>query len=118
SEWQNIIFRIKTSLAAGHSVSDFVGRLNLKHGLTGYSLHVVPVALYAWLHHPIDFRLALESALDCGGDTDTVGAILGALLGAGIGKKEIPIEWVNGIWEWPRSVSFMEKISEKLVEQK
>jgi ADP-ribosyl-[dinitrogen reductase] hydrolase len=118
SEWQNIISRIKDSLAVSHSVSDFVGGLNLKHGVTGYSLHVVPVALYAWLRHPDDFRTALTAALDCGGDTDTVGAILGALSGVAVGKTAIPIEWVNGIWEWPRPVSFMGKIAAKLAEQK
>jgi ADP-ribosyl-[dinitrogen reductase] hydrolase len=116
SEWLNIISKIKTSLAAGHSVSDFVSGLNLKHGVTGYSLHVVPVALYAWLRHPDDFRTAISSSLNCGGDTDTVGAILGALSGATVGKPEIPIEWLNGIWEWPRSISFMEKVAERLVE--
>ena len=118
SEWQSIIFKMKTSLAEAHSVSDFVRSLNLKRGVTGYSLHVVPVALYTWLRHPDDFRTALAAALDCGGDTDTVGAILGALSGAVVGKTGIPIEWLNGIWEWPRSVSFMEKIAANLAEQK
>jgi ADP-ribosylglycohydrolase len=117
SEWQSIIFKMKTSLAEAHSVSDFVRSLNLKRGVTGYSLHVVPVALYAWLRHPDEFRTALAAALDCGGDTDTVGAILGALSGTVVGKKGIPIEWLAGIWEWPRSVSFIEKIAAKLVEQ-
>ncbi len=87
SEWQSIIFKMKTSLAEAHSVSDFVRSLNLKRGVTGYSLHVVPVALYAWLRHPDEFRTALAAALDCGGDTDTVGAILGALSGAWSEKR-------------------------------
>ena len=117
SEWQSIIFKMKTSLAEAHSVSDFVRSLNLKRGVTGYSLHVVPVALYAWLRHPDEFRTALGAALDCGGDTDTVGAILGALSGAVVGKKGIPIEWLAGIWEWPRSISYMQKIAERLTEQ-
>ena len=50
-------------------------------------------------------------------DTDTVGAILGALSGAVVGKNGIPIEWLNGIWEWPRSVLFIEKIAARPVEQ-
>jgi ADP-ribosylglycohydrolase len=116
-EWQQIIAAMKGSLAADHSVSDFVRGLNLRSGVTGYSLHVVPVALYAWLCHPNDFRTALRAALDCGGDTDTVGAILGALAGVAVGKKGIPDEWINSIWEWPRSVSFMEKIGARLAVQ-
>lgn len=117
SEWQSIIFKMKICLAEAHSVSDFVRSLNLKRGVTGYSFHVVPVALYAWLRHPDEFRIALVAALDCGGDTDTVGAILGALSGAAVGKTGIPIEWLNGIWEWPRSIPFMEKIAAGLVHQ-
>lgn len=50
-------------------------------------------------------------------DTDTVGAILGALSGAVVGQKGIPIEWLAGIWEWPRSISYMQKIAERLTEQ-
>ncbi len=117
SEWQGIISKMKSSLAADHNVSDFVRSLNLKRGVTGYSLHVVPVALYAWLRHPDEFRTALAAALDCGGDTDTVGAILGALSGAVVGKNGIPTEWVDKIWEWPRSVSYMQKIAVRLAEQ-
>ena len=118
SEWQSIIFKMKTSLAEAHSVSDFVRSLNLKRGVAGYSLRVVPVALYAWLRHPDEFRTALAAAMDCGGDTDTVGAILVALSGAVVGKNGIPIEWLAGIWEWPRSTSYMEKIAANLAEQK
>lgn len=117
AEWQAIIFKMKSSVAESHSVSDFVRSLNLKRGVTGYSLHVVPVALYAWLRQPDNFHDSLLAALDCGGDTDTVGAILGALSGAGVGKNGIPNEWRAAIWEWPRSVSFMDKIATTLAKQ-
>ena len=117
SEWQKIVTEMRSSFHAGHSVSDFVHSLNLKRGVTGYSLHVVPVALYAWLRHPNDFRTALTSALDCGGDTDTVGAIVGSLSGVVVGKSGIPAEWIDDIWEWPRSVSFMERVAASLARQ-
>jgi ADP-ribosyl-[dinitrogen reductase] hydrolase len=116
-EWQSIIFKMKVASAEDHSVSDYVRSLNLTRGVTGYSLHVVPVALYAWLRHPGDFRISLTAALGCGGDTDTVGAVLGALSGAVVGKNGIPIEWLDGIWEWPRSISYLKKISARLAEQ-
>ena len=75
-------------------------------------------ALYAWLRHPGDFRAALISVLECGGDTDTTGAILGALAGVSGGKSSIPSEWLNALWEWPRSRSVVEKIAACLAEQK
>lgn len=118
AEWQEICEKLTTSLAVGKSVSKFAEDLGLERGVTGYAYYSVPVALYAWLRHPDDFRSALAAALDCGGDTDTVGAILGALSGAIVGKNGIPMEWLNGIWEWPRSISFMEKVAARLGEQK
>jgi ADP-ribosyl-[dinitrogen reductase] hydrolase len=118
AEWQEICGKLTASLAVGKSVSKFAEDLGLERGVTGYAYYSVPVALYAWLRHPNDFRSALTTALDCGGDTDTVGAILGALSGAVVGKSEIPVEWLNGIWEWPRSISFMEKVAATLGEQK
>ncbi len=117
-EWQNPLSQIQSALDAGHSVSELVRRLGLERGVTGYSLHVVPVALYAWLRHPCDFRAALASALECGGDTDTVGAIVGALCGASGGVEGIPREWLNFIVDWPRSVPLFRRAAQRLTEQK
>src|SRR5262249_1108105 len=85
--------------------------------VTGYSLHVVPVALYAWLRHNGDFRLAVTAALDCGGDTDTCGAIVGALCGAVKGPKAIPSDWIKHLFEWPRSAAFIREIAQRLAQQ-
>lgn len=117
-EWQMRISDIESSLEAEDLGSDFALKLGLKKGITGYSLHVVPVALYAWLRHPADFRQAMTSAIECGGDTDTVGAILGALCGATTGRSGIPEEWVDCIWEWPRSCGFMRHVAKRLADQK
>ena len=115
--WQNILLAMKRSLALGHSTAEFARSLGLQRGVTGYSLHVVPVALYAWLRHPDDFRATLIAALDCGGDTDTVGAIVGALSGATVSRSGIPNEWTGNLCEWPRSVSHMEEIAARLAGQ-
>jgi ADP-ribosylglycohydrolase len=117
-EWRSILSRLESSLSVGHSVQEFVQSLGLEGGVTGYSLHVVPVAIYSWLRHPGDFRSALVTVLECGGDTDTVGAILGAIVGATLGRKSIPSEWLDSICDWPRSISFMEKVAARLAQQK
>jgi len=118
AEWKGLVAAIEASLKARHSVSDFACGLGLKKAVSGYSLHVVPVALYAWLRHPWDFRKALISVLECGGDTDTAGAILGALAGVTGGERSIPAEWLNALWEWPRSPSFVKQVAASLAEQK
>jgi hypothetical protein len=40
-------------------------------------------------------RLALESAVRCGGDTDTVAAIAGSLLGSRWGATAVPVNWTQ-----------------------
>lgn len=117
AEWLLICQKLTDSLALGQSVVEFADALGLQKGVTGYAYHSVPVALYAWLRHRNNFRKALESALDCGGDTDTVGAIVGAIMGAQVGKQSIPAELIAGIAEWPRSVSLLDQVAVKLAHQ-
>ncbi len=116
-EWQDRLAQMESCLKAGNSVCEFVQKLRLTSGLTGYSLHVAPVALYAWFRHRADFKAALTAAIPCGGDTDTVGAVLGALCGSVKGTAGIPSEWINGLWEWPRSRQFMEALGNRLADQ-
>src|SRR5258708_4107970 len=83
----------------------------VRRGLSGYIYHPVPVAVYCWLRAGGAFRIALEDAIGLGGDTDTVGAIVGALCGATAGARGIPQEWVGGIVEWPRSERWMRELA-------
>jgi len=46
-------------------------------------------------------RLALDAAVRCGNDTDTVAAIAGALLGAAYGASAVPLEWRMLLHGWP-----------------
>jgi ADP-ribosylglycohydrolase/protein-tyrosine phosphatase len=46
-------------------------------------------------------RLALDAAVRCGNDTDTVAAIAGALLGAAYGASAVPVEWRTLLHGWP-----------------
>jgi ADP-ribosyl-[dinitrogen reductase] hydrolase len=50
---------------------------------------------------PAHFRRALEAAVRGGYDTDTVGAIAGALVGAAYGASAVPAEWRRQIHGWP-----------------
>lgn len=53
----------------------------------------VVTALACFLANPDDFRLAIRSAIGLGGDTDTIGAMTGALSGAYLGLGAIPGPW-------------------------
>lgn len=116
-EWLGILAKMETSLAADVTVSGFVNALGLQKGISGCSLHVAFVAIYAWVYHRANMRAALIAAIECGGDTDTVGAIVGTLCGATSGPSAIPKEWLDGVAEWPRSVAFMRRVASHLALQ-
>lgn len=109
---------IRPAYEANKSVADFAADLKLARGVTGYIAHTVPVAVYAFLRHPDDYRTAIESVIRLGGDTDTVAAITGALVGARVGKAGIPTEWLDRWADWPRSVAWIERLALKLAEGK
>ena len=74
----------------------------------------MPVALYAWYHHFADFRSALVAVIQCGGDTDTAGAVVGALAGATVGAAGIPEPWITGIVDWPRTTAVLREAADRL----
>lgn len=79
--------------AAGGDTLDFPGN--------GWVVHALQAALAAICATPVPvdrpaadhLRLALERAVRAGGDTDTVAAIAGSLLGARWGATAVPFAW-------------------------
>jgi len=108
ADWLELIRKIEDAKDRRLTVSHFALELGLKKGVTGYAYHTVPVALYAWLTHYGDYRAGLEAVLNCGGDTDTVGAITGALLAL---NSEIPEEWSSGLCDYPISRDYLESLA-------
>jgi ADP-ribosylglycohydrolase len=117
-EWLGICEKLAAALGTEISVAEFAASLGLSRGVTGFAYHSVPVALFAFLRHESHFCAALTAALNCGGDTDTVGAITGALCGAVVGERGIPEEWASGIWDWPRSPALLGGVGERLAAAK
>jgi len=113
-----LVERAAASAARGETTQTFAWEtLGLTHGVNGYVYHTVPVALHAWLRHlaaPGDLQTALRSVIRCGGDTDTTAAILGGIIGAGVGRAGIPDALLNGLAEWPRTVGWMERLAARL----
>lgn len=116
TEWLNLVNQIIYSLKQGLSVIEFAESIGQKKGISGYIYHTVPVAIYAWYQHFDNFQDALEAVFNCGGDTDTTGAITGALCGATLGESAIPKLWQKKILEYPRNGQLLEKIGDKLTE--
>jgi ADP-ribosyl-[dinitrogen reductase] hydrolase len=116
AELFDLLRRVVKSVNDGERTTAFAESLGLAKGVTGYTYHTVPVAIHAWLSHPKDFREAVTAMIRCGGDADTTAAIVGGIVGAGVGREGIPDEWIAGIWEWPRSTAWMQKLSESLAD--
>lgn len=132
SDWRSVLseleahvegeeLRARLRLVADHlarnaPTSQFVAALGLTRGVGGYINHTVPVALYCWLRWPSDYRRAVEDAVVAGGDADTTAAIVGGLAGATLGASAIPAGWLDGLWEWPRSVGWMCSLAQRLAD--
>jgi ADP-ribosylglycohydrolase len=113
-EFLSLIDRAVTSVTQGRSTQEFVDSLNLKKGITGYTYHTVPAVIHAWLLNPRSFKNAVMEIIECGGDTDTTAAILGGIVGAGVSQDGIPQVWIDGLWEWPRTVKWMRLLGGQL----
>ena len=101
------------SAGAGESTEDFAQSIGCAKGVTGYMYHSVPAVLHAWFSHPRDYVRAVTAMIRCGGDTDTTAAMLGAIIGAGVGRKGIPQPLLDDLIEWPRTVPWIETLAGK-----
>lgn len=90
--------------------------LGLSAGVTGYVHHTVPICLHGWLRSPSDFQRAVGGVIELGGDSDTTGAIVGALAGATVGEAGIPLAWLR-IADFPRSLAWIRRLSVHLSER-
>lgn len=105
---------LKTALSRQKTVPDYAEEIGCGYGVSGFAPNTVAVALFAWLRHRGDFEMAVRSVIQCGGDTDTVAAITGAICGAETGEPGIPRAWIDGICDWPRSVNHIRRVAEAL----
>jgi ADP-ribosylglycohydrolase len=102
--------------ARTRSTEVFAASIGCEKGVSGYIYHSVPVALHAWLAHPRDLEAAIGAAIRCGGDTDTVAAITGSIVGAGVGRAGIPAARLEKLWDWPRGVAWMDRAARNAIE--
>jgi ADP-ribosyl-[dinitrogen reductase] hydrolase len=105
---------VAEGLSQNLSVDEFADSMGFAEGVSGYIYHTVPVVLFAFLRHLGDFDRTVKSVIALGGDADSTGAVVGALAGAATGYEGIPSGLVRDIMEWPRSVSWMKRLSGQL----
>jgi poly(ADP-ribose) glycohydrolase ARH3 len=77
------------------------------------ALEAVPAALFAVMRHPDSFTDTILGAVSMGGDTDTIGAMAGAMAGARFGIKGIPQEWLANLENGVEGKDFVFSIAKK-----
>lgn len=115
-ELLSLVDRTVQSISRHEPTVAYADSLGLENGVSGYIYHTVPIVLHAWLSHQQDFRSAIMNVIRCGGDTDSTAALVGGIIGSGLGRGGIPDEWIESLWEWPRSVQWMERLAAELYE--
>ncbi len=113
-ELQALLQKTVTSVQNSETTSTFAAAIGAGERVSGYINQTVPVVIHAWLSFPNDYAGAVTAVIRCGGDTDTAAAIVGAIVGAAVGKDGIPAEWLLALAEWPRSVDWMERLAAQL----
>jgi ADP-ribosyl-[dinitrogen reductase] hydrolase len=115
-ELVGLLRRVVSSVSAKELTAVYAANNGHESGVTGYVYSTVPVVIHAWLSNPQDFRAAVTSVIECGGDADTTAAIIGGIIGTASGEVGIPHDWIYGIGDWPRSVYWLRRLGCQLHE--
>lgn len=114
--WRAPLARLEHALTTAAEPGDWARTEGLERGVTGYVVHTVPAVLFSWLRAPRDYPGAVATAIELGGDADTVAAIVGALAGAVAGRAAIPRALVDGIVDWPLAPPRLDALALRLVD--
>jgi poly(ADP-ribose) glycohydrolase ARH3 len=101
----------------GIDVKETIGGIISRFPCDVSALGAVPAALAAFLLTE-SFRASVVVAINCGGDTDTVGAMAGALAGAYYGYDQIPSEWLDPLENGLKGRAYVASLAERLAEIK
>ena len=75
-----------------------------------YCMDAMSMAFYR-CYHSEDYTDAVLRAAGMGGDADSVGSIVGQILGAYYGHSAIPFSWARAVWNWEKG-SVMTRVRE------
>ncbi len=57
----------------------------------------IPAAALILLDSGLDYRDAMTTTFRAGGDTDSIGSIVGSVIGAQVGESGLPREWAEAV---------------------
>jgi poly(ADP-ribose) glycohydrolase ARH3 len=98
----------------GGSVIEVIDAITGRYQLSLRAIESVPAALAAFLLTH-SFRESVVLAVNLGGDTDTIGAMAGAVAGAYYGYDKIPQEWLSSLENGPKGRDYVVKCVKQIV---
>ena len=107
-------YREKLEKAKGLLNNDDKREIIRNLGNSVEALNSVPTAIYCFAKHHESYAKAVLYAISLGGDTDTIGAMTGAIAGAYHGIENIPNAWKQKL----EKRDYIEKLANKLWELK
>ncbi len=110
AEFNEALDKLYESFKSGKDPDEYISQIGLGNGVTGYCIHTFCAAIYANLYFKNDFNKIIHWCISCGGDTDSVAAVAGALA-ASSEKCELPEDLIANIKDWPFSLKYMKSIS-------
>ncbi len=78
----------------------------------------VPAAIYAFLNKHHSFEEAVVFGVSLGGDTDTIGAMTGAIAGAYHGIDRVPSRWLTDLENGAKGKDYVSDLASQLYEIK
>jgi ADP-ribosyl-[dinitrogen reductase] hydrolase len=111
AELGRAIDRARAIALAGSGTAEAAGAC----GTSGYVVHAVSFATFCFLRYGDDPLRSLTEAISAGGDTDTMGAILGGWLGALHGESGLPGDLIARIHDGPFGPTHLRALAACLV---
>jgi len=113
-EYMKSLNKIEKMLARGKKLQAREVVQSLGNGVEAH--FSVPSACYIAITYSPDFSDAIRAAISLGGDTDTIAGMVGAIVGAHVGEKGLPTEWIEQLEDGPRGRSFAKSLADRLFE--
>ncbi|MCA9191505.1 MAG: ADP-ribosylglycohydrolase family protein [Planctomycetales bacterium] len=113
-ELKSKLVDLQPMLAAGKGPRAVARYFGWQDGISGFIVPTTVMALYCFLRYPKNYQRAVESAILLGGDSDSLGAIAGGLVGAHIGFKRLPQDLVIRLAGAPHGRSWIASLAERL----
>jgi ADP-ribosylglycohydrolase len=111
-----LLCRLRDPLSKGFSVHRAATVLGFKKGTPAVASATAVMAVFAWLRHSNSYQRSVTSAIRCGGDTDSVAALVGGLSGIRLGADAIPRAWSKQMSTWPQNRRWMDRLTARLTD--